>query len=70
MGEQRAGLLVEEMLGQQEIVIKTMGEKLKIFRGLQELLKLGNKNRFLCLMPNRLSKKQLKESYGLAKDVR
>ena len=49
MGEQRAGLVVEEMLGQQEIVIKTMGEKLKNIPGIAGAAEIGEQKPILVL---------------------
>jgi two-component system chemotaxis sensor kinase CheA len=49
IGEQSAGLLVEEMLGQQEIVIKTMGEKLKNIPGIAGAAEIGEQKPILVL---------------------
>lgn len=49
IGEQSAGLIVEEMLGQQEIVIKTMGEKLKNIPGIAGAAEIGEQKPILVL---------------------
>jgi two-component system, chemotaxis family, sensor kinase CheA len=49
IGDQTAGLLVEEMLGQQEIVIKTMGEKLKNIPGIAGAAEIGERKPILVL---------------------
>ncbi len=49
IGEQSAGLLVEEMLGQQEIVIKTMGEKLKNIPGIAGAAEIGEQKPILVI---------------------
>ncbi|HSE42605.1 MAG TPA: chemotaxis protein CheA, partial [Acidobacteriota bacterium] len=49
LGEHSAGLLVEEMLGQQEIVIKTMGEKLKNIPGIAGAAEIGEQKPILVL---------------------
>jgi two-component system chemotaxis sensor kinase CheA len=49
VGEHSAGLLVEEMLGQQEIVIKTMGEKLKNIPGISGAAEIGEQKPILVL---------------------
>jgi two-component system chemotaxis sensor kinase CheA len=49
IGDQSAGLLVEEMLGQQEIVIKTIGEKLKNIPGIAGAAEIGEQKPILVI---------------------
>jgi two-component system, chemotaxis family, sensor kinase CheA len=50
-GEQQVGLIVDELAGQQEIVIKSMGERLKDIRGIAGATEIGEKKPILVLDP-------------------
>jgi two-component system chemotaxis sensor kinase CheA len=51
VAEQNMGLLVDELVGQQEIVIKSMGEKLKDIPGVAGATEIGEKKPILVLDP-------------------
>lgn len=51
VGEQHMGLIVDELAGQQEIVIKSMGEKLKNIPGVAGATEIGEKKPILVLDP-------------------
>jgi two-component system chemotaxis sensor kinase CheA len=47
--EKRLGLVVDDLLGQQDIVIKSMGETFKGFRGISGAADLGDQRTILVL---------------------
>ena len=47
--EKRLGVVVDDLLGQQDIVIKSMGETLKGFRGISGAADLGDQRTILVL---------------------
>jgi two-component system, chemotaxis family, sensor kinase CheA len=51
MAEQLFGLVVDELAGQQEIIIKSMGEKLKNVPGIAGAAEIGEKKPILVLDP-------------------
>lgn len=51
VNEQQIGLIVDELAGQQEIVIKSMGEKLKNIPGIAGATEIGEKKPILVLDP-------------------
>jgi two-component system chemotaxis sensor kinase CheA len=51
VGDQHMGLVVDELAGQQEIVIKSMGEKLKNIPGVAGATEIGEKKPILVLDP-------------------
>ena len=51
IGEQNIGLLVDELVGQQEVVIKSMGERLKNIPGIAGATEIGEKKPILVLDP-------------------
>jgi two-component system chemotaxis sensor kinase CheA len=49
MGERSLGVVVDELLGQQDVVIKSIGELLKGVRGIAGAADLGNQQTILVL---------------------
>jgi two-component system chemotaxis sensor kinase CheA len=49
VAEKRMGVIVDELLGQQDIVIKSLGESFKRFRGISGAADLGDQRTILVL---------------------
>ena len=49
------GLLVDELVGQQEVVIKSMGERLKNIPGIAGATEIGEKKPILVLDPESMA---------------
>lgn len=55
INEQNMGLLVDELVGQQEVVIKSMGERLKNIPGIAGATEIGEKKPILVLDPESMA---------------
>lgn len=55
VAEQNMGLLVDELVGQQEVVIKSMGERLKNIPGIAGATEIGEKKPILVLDPESMA---------------
>lgn len=55
ISEQTMGLLVDELVGQQEVVIKSMGERLKNIPGIAGATEIGEKKPILVLDPESMA---------------
>jgi two-component system chemotaxis sensor kinase CheA len=49
VAEKRLGIVVDDLLGQQDIVIKSLGESLKRFKGISGAADLGDQRTILVL---------------------
>jgi two-component system chemotaxis sensor kinase CheA len=49
MAEKRIGILVDELIGQQDVVIKSLGKTLSFVRGIAGAADLGNQKTILVL---------------------
>ena len=49
MAEKKLGIVVDELLGQQDVVIKSLGESLSFVRGIAGAADLGNQKTILVL---------------------
>ena len=49
VAEKRLGIVVDDLLGQQDIVIKSLGESFKRFRGISGAADLGDQRTILVL---------------------
>jgi two-component system chemotaxis sensor kinase CheA len=49
MAEKRIGILVDELIGQQDVVIKSLGKALSFVRGIAGAADLGNQKTILVL---------------------
>jgi two-component system chemotaxis sensor kinase CheA len=52
VAEKRLGIVVDDLLGQQDIVIKSLGESFKRFRGISGAADLGDQRTILVLDVN------------------